>query len=164
MKGLEALRDEVLACAADDLTATTIPRVDLYRVSQPMALPPEIYLPFISLILQGEKRLQVGAQSIRYSAGEMFTASFDLPATGDITEASEASPYLAVRLTLDFAAISDLLHQMPVTALPATNKGISVNRVDDALADVWLRMVRLLTKPEEIAVMAARALCYRVSH
>jgi len=165
MKGLEALRDEVLACAADDLTATTIPRVDLYRVSQPMALPPEIYPPFVSLILQGEKRLQVGAQSIRYSAGEMFTASFDLPATGDITEASEASPYLAVRLTLDFAAISDLLHQMPVTALHATNKGISVNRVDDALADVWLRMVRLLTKPEEIAVMAPlveREMLYRL--
>lgn len=35
MKGLEALRDEVLACAADALTVTTIPRVDLYRVSQP---------------------------------------------------------------------------------------------------------------------------------
>ncbi|WP_313700232.1 AraC family transcriptional regulator [Pantoea sp.] len=165
MKGIEALREEVLACAADALTATAIPRVDLYRVSQPMALPPEIYSPFVSLILQGEKRLQVGDRAIRYSAGEMFTASFDLPATGDITHASEVSPYLAVRLTLDFAAISDLLHQMPVTDFSATKSGLSVNRVDDALADAWLRMVRLLAKPEEIGVMAPlveREILYRL--
>ncbi|MGC1096104.1 AraC family transcriptional regulator [Pantoea agglomerans] len=154
MDGLDTLRDEVLACAAHKLTVTAIPRVDLYRVSQPMSLPPEIYPPFVSLILQGEKRLQVGDRSMRYSAGEMFTASFDLPATGEITQASEASPYLAVRLTLDFAAVSDLLYQMPATALPATKNGISVNKVDDALADAWLRMVRLLTKPDEIRVMA----------
>lgn len=165
MKSFESLRDEVLANAADDLTATKIPRVDFYRVSQPMALPPEIYSPFVSLILQGEKRLQVGAQSIRYSAGEMFTASFDLPATGEITEASEALPYLAVRLTLDFAAIRDLLHQMPVSDIPASQPGIGVNQVNDTLADAWLRMVRLLAKPDEIGVMAPlveREILYRL--
>lgn len=165
MKGFEALREDVLACAADDLTATRIPRVDFYRVSQPMALPPEIYSPFVSLILQGEKRLQVGDRTICYSAGEMFTASFDLPATGDITAASETSPYLAIRLTIDFAVISDLLHQMPVTDLPVTKRGIAVNRVDDALADAWLRMVRLLAKPDEIGVMAPlveREILYRL--
>ena len=165
MKSFDALREEVLAYAADELTATRIPRVDFYRVSQPMALPPEIYSPFVSLILQGEKRLQVGDRAIRYAAGEMFTASFDLPATGEITVASETSPYLAVRLTLDFAAISDLLHQMPVTDLPATKKGISVNRVDEALTDAWLRMVRLLAKPDEIGVMAPlveREILYRL--
>lgn len=165
MNDFDALRDEVLACAADELTATAIPRVDLYRVSQPMALPPEIYSPFVSLILQGEKMLQVGDRAIRYSAGEMFTASFDLPATGEITVASEASPYLAVRLTLDFTAISDLLHQMPVTDLPVTKNGISVNRGVDALTDAWLRMVRLLAKPEEIGVMAPlveREILYRL--
>lgn len=165
MNRLDALREEMLAWAADDLTATAIPRVDLYRVSHPMALPPEIYLPFVSLILQGEKRLQVGDRAIRYSAGEMFTASFDLPATGEITVASEASPYLAVRLTIDFAAVNDLLHQMPVSHFPASQHGFVVNQVDDALADAWLRMVRLLAKPDEIRVMAPlveREMLYRL--
>lgn len=155
----------MLACTADELTATAIPRVDLYRVSQPMPLPPEIYSPFVSLILQGEKRLQMGERSLRYSAGEMFTASFDLPATGEITEASEISPYLAVRLTLDFTAISELLHQMPMTDAPKTKNGMSVNRVDEALADAWLRMVRLIAKPGEIRVMAPlveREILYRL--
>lgn len=155
----------MLACTADELTATAIPRVDLYRVSQPMPLPPEIYSPFVSLILQGEKRLQMGERSLRYSAGEMFTASFDLPATGEITEASETSPYLAVRLTLDFTAISELLHQMPMTDTPKTKSGMSVNRVDEALADAWLRMVRLIAKPGEIKVMAPlveREILYRL--
>jgi len=165
MLRLAALREEVRAFAADDLTATSIPRVDVYCVSRPMALPPEIYSPFVSLILQGEKRLQVGDRAIRYSAGEMFTASFDLPATGEITEASETSPYLAVRLTLDFAAVSELLHQMPDSDFPATKRGMSVSRVDEALVDAWLRMVRLLTKPQEIGVMAPlveREILYRL--
>lgn len=165
MKGLDALRDEMLACAANTLTATAIPRVDLYRVSQSMALPPEIYPPFVSLILQGEKKLQVGGRFFRYAAGEMFTASFDLPATGEITTASETSPYLAVRLTLDFAVISDLLHQMPVSEHPTTKNGIAVSQVDDALADAWLRMVRLIARPDEIRVMAPlveREILYRL--
>lgn len=154
MTGLEAFREAVLTCVADDLTTTAIPRVDLYRVSQPIALPPAIYPPFVSLILQGEKRLQVGNQSIRYCAGESFTALCDLPATGEITNASEASPYLAARLTLDFAAIRDLLQQMPATDFSGTSHGIAVHKVEDALADAWLRMVRLLAKPDELRVMA----------
>jgi len=154
MTRLEALRDAVLTHVADDLTATAIPRVDLYRVSQSIALPPAIYPPFVSLILQGEKRLQVGTQSIRYCAGESFTASCDLPATGEITGASQASPYLAVRLTLDFATIRDLLQQMPAHSPSTLTHGIAVNKVEDALADAWLRMVRLLAKPDELRVMA----------
>lgn len=165
MNRLDALRDEVLACGANNLTTTPIPRVDFYCVRQPMALPPEIYPPFVSLILQGEKRLQVGGRFYRYAAGEMFTASFDLPATGEITVASEASPYLAVRLTLDFATISDLLRQMPVSDHPAANHGLSINRVDSELADAWSRMVRLLEKPDKIRVMAPlieREMLYRL--
>ncbi|WP_313656292.1 AraC family transcriptional regulator [Pantoea sp.] len=165
MNPLHQLRDEVLTHAKNALTATAIPRVDLYRVSQPLLLPPDIYPPFVSLILQGEKTLQVGNQAIPYAAGETFTASFDLPASGEITAASEIAPYLAVRLMVDFATVSDLLHELPAAAGNIPPQGIAVNRVDDALADAWLRMVRLLARPGEIRVMAPlieREILYRL--
>gem|GEM_PF-6452080 len=49
MNPLHQLRDEVLTHAKNALTATAIPRVDLYRVSQPLLLPPDIYPPFLVL-------------------------------------------------------------------------------------------------------------------
>lgn len=104
--------------------------------------------------MQGEKTLRVGDRLLTYSAGQAFSASFDLPATGYIPAASEAEPYLAVRLTLDFTLLGDLLHQMPLSAEVPTAPAFAIGTVSEALLDAWLRMVRLSDRPEEIKVMA----------
>ena len=151
---LNALRHQVAEQAGEGMTSTLIPRVDLFKVTRPSALPAEVYPPFISLIVQGEKTMRVGDRLLTYSAGQAFSASFDLPATGYIPAASEAEPYLAVRLTLDFTLLGDLLHQMPLSAEVPTAPAFAIGTVSEALLDAWLRMVRLSDRPEEIKVMA----------
>jgi len=151
---LNALRHQVAERGVEGLKSTLIPRVDLFKVTQPLALPAEIYPPFISLIVQGEKTLRVGDRLLTYSAGQVFIASFDLPATGYIPAASEAEPYLAVRLTLDFTLLGDLLLQMPLSAEISTAPAFAIGTVSEALLEAWLRMVRLSDRPEEIKVMA----------
>lgn len=154
---LGAMREFVLNRHAGELTQTLIPRTDIYRVTYPMDLPPEIYPPFVSLILQGEKHLQTGARIVSYSAGQVFIAALDMPAMGKIAAASEAAPYLAVRLTLDFALISELIHAMPAVSDIPLEESISVDLAGEALLDAWLRLLRLMDHPEDVAVMAPLA-------
>ncbi|MFN7025675.1 MAG: AraC family transcriptional regulator [Pseudorhizobium sp.] len=136
------------------LTPTGIPRVDMFRVTEPTQLFPEIYQPFVSFILQGEKRLLIGNKGLSYAAGDAFIASVDLPATGEIVEASITAPYLAVRLTFDLAVIADLLRDVPEPMNLPETQSFCIAPVHDDLIDAWLRMLRLMDQPDDIAVMA----------
>jgi hypothetical protein len=66
---LQTLRDYVYPRAETVLTRTQIPRLDIFKVAEPTKLLPEIYQPFVSLILQGEKRLLIGNEVLTYAAG-----------------------------------------------------------------------------------------------
>jgi AraC-like DNA-binding protein len=107
------LAAKVAIKAVEGLTSTAMPTVSLYKVSQCLELPPEIYQPIVSLILQGEKQLSIGDDVLTYRAGHTFTTALDLPVLGKITQASVEVPYLAIRLDINPEAISDLSAQMP---------------------------------------------------
>ncbi|MBM0749241.1 AraC family transcriptional regulator [Pantoea eucrina] len=142
-----------------------IPRLDLFCVTAPADLPLEVYHPFVSLILQGEKVLHMGNETVCYRAGEFFMAAVDLPAAGKVTVASETAPYLAIRLTIDIAAVSELMCQLPATAMPAVQRGFAVGEAEEALIDAWLRLLRAGAKPDDKAIMVPlleREVLYRL--
>lgn len=151
---IRMLKEFVEERAAGVLTTTGIPRVDILKVTEPTELFPEIYQPLVSLILQGEKRLLIGSEVISYTAGQTFIASVALPVIGEIVHASVKGPYLAVRLTFDRAMIADLLLDDPGPAVSADTPSFCVSHASDRLIDAWLRMLRLMEEPDEIAVMA----------
>ncbi|OLP60558.1 AraC family transcriptional regulator [Xaviernesmea oryzae] len=136
------------------LTRAEMPRVEIYRVTQPTKLLPEIYQPFVSLILQGSKRLMIGTQVLDYAAGNTFVASVALPAIGEVIEASVAVPYLAVLLRFDLTVIADLLRDVPGSMDVPHQQSFRVDPASDDLVDAWLRMMRLMDRPDDIAVMA----------
>lgn len=151
---LRTLRELSLRHAADICTSTAIPRVDLFKVTRPSQLFPEIYQPFVSLILQGEKQLMIGSEVLGYRSGDTFVASVDLPATGEISEASVTSPYLAVRLTLDMPSLAELCCEVVPPPLTEGQRVFGVYAAGDDLLDAWVRMLRLLDNPDEIPIMA----------
>ena len=136
------------------LTRTGMPRVDILKVCAPTPLAPEIYQPLVSLILQGEKRLVIGSQVLRYTAGHTFIASVDVPVVGEIVQASATVPYLAVRLTFDRSVVADLLRDAQGLEEIPEERSFSVSQASEDLLDAWLRMLRLMDRPDEIAVMA----------
>ncbi|MCM2438756.1 AraC family transcriptional regulator [Agrobacterium vitis] len=150
---IHTLRDFVGEHAKGVLTRTGIPRVDILKVTEPTELFPEIYQPLVSLILQGEKRLLVGNQVLKYTAGQTFIGSVELPVVGEIVDASARGPYLAVSLTFDRSLVADLLRDDRNPTKLADTRSFSVNRASDRLIDAWLRMLRLMEQPDEIAVM-----------
>jgi AraC-like DNA-binding protein len=154
-EALEEMQKLALRCADCQLLDTGIPRVTIMRGDAPTGMKHSIYEPMLCLLLQGAKRAMIGDQVLDYDVGSYFTTSIDVPAVGMVSKASTSHPYLAVSLKFDAAVISDVLLTMdakPDAGEPSV--GFGVGSATPALLDAWLRLMRLVEAPGDIAVMA----------
>jgi AraC-like DNA-binding protein len=110
-----------------------------------------VYEPMLCVILEGAKNTTLGADTHPYRAGQYLVVSADLPVSGQVI----AAPYLAVGIPLDPAVIADLMMEA-ADAAPETApvRALAVSEMDDDLIDVVIRLVRLLDRPREAAVLA----------
>lgn len=110
-----------------------------------------VYEPMLCIILEGAKNTTLGAETHTYRAGQYLVVSADLPVSGQVI----AAPYLAVGIPLDPAMIADLLVETGGAA-PETApvRALAVSDMDDDLIDTVARLVRLLDRPKEAAVLA----------
>lgn len=164
-KQLQELR--VLASRAENRpTETGIPRVAMVQGEIPEHLLAAVYDPMINLILTGSKTMTVGDRTFRYDPATYFVMSVDLPAVGAIHPDANGAPYLAVSLTLDPAIVASLIQDLPVEVCSKLfDSGFSVAPVNSELLDAWVRMLRLMDRPNEIAVLAPgyeREILFRV--
>ncbi|NIJ91525.1 AraC-like DNA-binding protein [Xanthomonas campestris] len=168
-KALDELR-RLAANAENRRTETGIPRVAMVQGQIPEHALAAVYEPMINLILQGSKSMTVGGKTLHYDPATYFIMSVDLPAVGAVHPASTGEPYLAVSLTLDANVVSALLCD---TTAPANGCGepssqteaFNVAAVTPDLMDAWVRMLRLMERPNEIPALAPayeREILYRV--
>jgi AraC-like DNA-binding protein len=147
-------------------TETGIPRVAMVRGAVPEHELAAVYDPMINLILQGSKSMTVGSRTLHYDPATYFVMSVDLPAVGSVHAAADGEPYLAVSLTLDPLVIAALLADLPAPAWSTTHgNGFSVAQTTPELMDAWVRMLRLMQRPADIAALAPayeREILYRV--
>ncbi|WP_260696357.1 AraC family transcriptional regulator [Rhizobium laguerreae] len=108
----------------------------------------------ICLVLQGAKAITCGENVLHYGAGSYFVASVEVPVFGRISEASLQKPFLGVGFSFDARNIADLLIEMPDVHDPEFLCGLGVSPTDPQLEEAFLRMMRLLDRPNEISVMA----------
>ncbi len=150
-----------------EMTPTAIPRLTLTRsegVTEPTGA---LYYPLFCVVARGRKRVFLGDEVLHYDPSTYLIASLDLPVTGQVIEA----PYLGATLALDPGALAALLLELPpaagggraTTALPP--KAMAVNALGADLLEPLLRLLRLLDRPGDIAVLAPlveREILYRL--
>lgn len=162
---LEELR--ALASRAENrLTETGIPRVAMVQGRIPEHELNAVYEPMVNLILRGSKSMTIGDTTLHYDPATYFVMSVGLPAAGAIAPSASGEPYLAVALLLDSAVVSSLLCDLPEGAESEGRPvGFSIAAVTSELMDAWVRMLRLMDRPGEIAALAPayeREILYRV--
>jgi AraC-like DNA-binding protein len=162
---LEELRR--LASRADNQrTETDIPRVAMVQGEIPAHKLAAVYDPMVNLILTGSKTMTVGERTFHYDPATYFVMSVDLPAVGSVHPSEVGEPYLAVSLTLEPAIVANLIADLPKPAGGELySSGFSVAPVTDEFLDAWVRMLRLMDNPRDIAALAPvyeRELLYRV--
>lgn len=156
-----------LAAGAENRrTETGIPRVAMVQGEIPEHLLAAVYDPMVNLILTGSKTMTIGDRTFHYDPATYFVMSVDLPAVGAVHPAATGEPYLAVSLTLDPAIVAALIRDLPVRVCSTLlGSGFSVAPVNGELLDAWIRMLRLMERPDEIAVLAPayeREILFRV--
>ncbi len=145
---------------------SAVPRLRLLRADRPSGPMPALYQPRLCIIVQGRKRIVLGNRTFEYDAAHYLVATVDLPVTGDICEASPAVPYLGLTLDLDPAMLAAMLLEVPLPAegMPG-GAGMAVSALTAELLDPLVRLVRLLDRPGDIAMLAPlaeREILYRL--
>lgn len=152
--------------AENKRTETGIPRVAMVQGDIPEHQLAAVYDPMINLILTGSKTMTVGERTYHYDPATYFVMSVGLPAVGSVHPAATGEPYLAVSLTLDPVILSALIRDLPLEICRTLfGSGFSVAPVNGELLDAWVRMLRLMDRPNEIAALAPsyeREILFRV--
>ena len=150
---LNQIRDIVDRNAAGPRQPSALPRVALYKdeaAPQPVS---GVYLPMMAMILRGAKEIAIGDRRLRYDPASYFIATVELPASGCVRLNQPDESYLAVSLDLDSDRLAALLPEA-TDPPPAGEAAFAVNPVTPELLDAWLRLLRLLDAPQDIAVLA----------
>lgn len=147
-------------------TETGIPRVAMVQGEIPEHQLAAVYQPMVNLILTGSKAMTVGSRTLHYDPATYFVMSVDLPAVGSVHPAPNGEPYLALSLTLDPAVVANLLADIAKPVGGALyDTGFSIAPTSPELLDAWIRMLRLMDRPGEIAALAPayeREILFRV--
>ncbi len=152
---------------ADGIHDTAIPELALFRSSGPSEPTPVLYEPSLCLVAQGSKQVLLGSELHRYDPAKYVLVSVDLPVAGQVIKASEESPYLALRVSLDPAVVGELVADGASTDTrnSAPARALAVSPVEDELLDAVIRLVRLLEAPRDIPALSPlvlREITYRL--
>lgn len=153
--------------ALEGTTPTAVDGLFVHRILHPGGPKPAMQQPAFAVIAQGEKRLQIGEEHYAYDPMHYLVSSVHLPVVAQVSGASEQSPYLGLRLDLAAEDVTSLIgdEHLPPPAPSASGRGLYVNRLDAALLDAVLRLLRLLETPRDIPILAPmikREIVYRL--
>lgn len=149
-EAMDELRRIVMR-AENRWTDTGLPRVAMVQAE---ACANQVYQPMMHLVLQGAKTLSIGDQMVCYGPATYFLVPVDVPAAGEIHPGGPDQPYLAISLTLNADTIASLLLEELESSEGTALSCFSPVPAPEELLDAWLRMLRLIDRPGEAAVLA----------
>jgi len=135
---------------------TIVPVLKLYRFSQPTEPASVVQEPAVYVVVQGRKQVTVGDETYVYDPSHYLAVSVDLPAVGNVVEASPDEPYLCMTLTVDPRDLAALIVETGQHSPRDDHDGraLYVSALRAPLLDGFLRLVRLLDAPQDVAVLA----------
>ena len=159
---LEGLIEQARRLGASENVARPMEDLILLRQSSPSPLEASLYEPVLCLILQGEKEVLIGEQTLSFGPGECLLVSSELPVSSRITRA----PYLALVLKVDVASIRKLYDEVAESAPGGGLARAAVtHRADLALLDALRRYLALADSPADAKVLGpliSREIHYRL--
>lgn len=139
--------------------AVTLPGITALRRENVSTVEAVVYNPVLCLILRGGKVTGVGSQSVTLRRGDALLVSHDLPVTSKITEASAASPYLALILSLDLGLVRSLYDQVGDAVAEAPEaRSLSASAAGDEWMEPLRRYLAMQNSPLEAQVLGPAVL------
>ena len=113
-------------------------------------------LPSLCIATQGTKTFIVGQHLYEYDATRMIVFSVALPVAAQVTRASHAEPYLALKLDLDPHKIAELALKVFPHGLPPAQERIAVyvTPVEDSVVNAATRLMECLPESGDAELLA----------
>lgn len=157
---MESLKQAVRTYAAhhangDGLALTPVPGLRMMCVETPRGDLHSVYRPLVCLILQGAKRMTVGAEERVFFAGQSVIVSADMPVVGRIVQASPNEPYLAIAVELEMTILREVAVQLgEVRAQPSSEtRTLFAEDTGAQILDCAARLMRLVDRLEAIPIL-----------
>ena len=147
---MSALAQAINAFARTDGDhATAIPSLTFHRRKSPTDPLHCVYGFGLGVVAQGAKQVALVDRVVDYGPNQCLLTTIDLPVLSRVTQASMREPFLGLMLALDAHAIVQLAAEMQLHR-PTKDSAflpVTVQKMDNALADALMRMVNLLNEP-----------------
>lgn len=121
--------------------------------------------PLVGLVVQGTKHSHMGGREYVYSTNQSIVAAVDMPIASYVEAPTPEQPFLFCYCYLDKALLASLAAEMPCEEDGGTEDvtGVSIADTPPDILEMFLRLIELLEKPEQIpfrAPMMLRELHY----
>ena len=115
-----------------------------------------IHVPALCMIVRGAKTVIVGPDVYEYDTSRMLVFSVALPVAAQVTRASLADPYLALRLDFNPQKIADLVLRVFPNGLPSISdrRAVYVTSVDAGIVNATTRLMECLAQPGDADLLA----------
>jgi AraC-like DNA-binding protein len=112
--------------------------------------------PALCIVAQGAKVVMLGREVYAYDASRMIAYSVDLPLAGQVVQASQSEPFLALKLDLDPYKIAELTLKVYPHGVPSPQdrRGVFVGQATTAIVDAAARLVELMAQPADMELLA----------
>ena len=109
----------------------------------------------LGFVIQGQKQTIVGGKPYSYGKNHCVVIGVDVPTSYCASKATKAEPFLTVSLLLDRVLLAELIGQLPPQSESIrAGSALTVGEMDEALLEALWRLVQLVDRPEEAAVLA----------
>lgn len=152
------LAELVAAHQSDEgISDTVIPGVQLFRKNSPSSCICTVYEPALCVIAQGSKTVKLGDRDVFYGPLTYMITAVELPVTGQVVNASEEEPYLAIKMAIDPKEVADLVLEMGDQQRVNQDEcscALSVAPVDYGILNAMTRLAGLLDSPTDARMLA----------
>src|SRR5271165_2956268 len=147
--------------------ATEIPGLTLHRRTAPTAPCSATYEPGVTVMAQGQKRVDLGRTTFIYGESRYLLTAVDLPIVSQIVEASEDTPCLAMSLKLEMPVVSELLsrEEIQMVEVPSESPAMATGEATAEFLSACCRLIELLDAPQDIPFLSGliqREIIYRI--
>ncbi|MDD7794395.1 AraC family transcriptional regulator [Clostridium sp. 'White wine YQ'] len=138
-------------------TKTVIPFLTINRHTYSSPLTPSVLTPSFCIIIQGMKEIHLGNEMFYYYAGDYLASLIDMPASGQVVNASVDSPFIGLRIDFTTKEIASVAMEIEMDVKQNRKKssaGAFVGKSDAELLDLFIRLLKLIENPKGISFLS----------
>lgn len=152
---------------AEGISETKVPYLSVIRCDRQTTFEPGVITPSFCIIVRGRKRVYLGDEILEYSDGDSLSSLVAMPATGMVVGATKENPYIGLKIELSLPEIAAIITEAELKFDQKDNSprvGAFVGKANGGILEIFLKMVRLNEKPEELylAKLLKKELIFRL--